>query len=348
MLFATNHTIKANRLALLAVHRGMYFDSATDISDAHLSEDNYVSKVKGVRAWGNSQAGTENAVTLCPMSGAKNKYYYPARSASLVRNVAAGGGYGNYTTGQTSKQMMMRYFCIQEVSGVSLWADGAPVFTGQNGPSIDTSTNYYWPTPCMLSIPANIRTTNVVETYSSKVGAQYDRYVDPFWKNYSGYDGGYNNAALTLGDKSETAAVGYSYISTNTTTPIQTAALPSAGFSVDHIIMLRPVGNTYTYSGVNQYSTTYAPITPTSGVNGYVRDANAFNMRVATSVADTADVTLTSFMMAINVNGFGYLIRSPVGLTGDIVQDAPTATGVVASLPLASTQLFPAKTKIDL
>lgn len=339
MLYATYHNNKANTIAKLAVHRALYFDSQTDISDAHLDEAHYISKIASVRAWGNSTDTASDQVVLSPMSGVKGNYFYPARSARMAD--------GNqhplaYTSVQTPKAVAERYFCVYDstVGNGSAWAAGQPVFTGNNGPSYDTSTNYYWPTPCMLVFPTGLRSSTSVDTYSSKSGNQYARNVDSFWHTYSGYDAGYTNASLDLSAYKETSPQGYSYISP-TGTPMQSIPIPLV--TANHIGFVRPVGMSYSYNGLNQFSAQISPAL-TNGVSGYTRDsADAFNMRVAvTGKSDTPDVTLTSCMMMFKCNGQGYMVRATVGQ--DMTQAAPTPTGSVATLGLNFTNPFGSKT----
>ncbi|QZE59671.1 hypothetical protein pEaSNUABM39_00091 [Erwinia phage pEa_SNUABM_39] len=344
MLFATPHPIKANKIALLAAHRALYFDAATDISDAHLNSTKYLSKIKGARAWGNSPGGTENAVTLSPMSGVKDNFFYPARSARLVNTASVTGGYASYTSQQTPDAVVARYFTVSDTSNYSTWASGNPVFTGQFGRSADTSESYYWPSNCMLIFPAGMRNTNVqLQTYSSKAGSQYSRYVDSFWGTYSGYDAGFNCASLGLDALTESSPVGYVYLNT-TTTPNQVASLHNTYAPLDHIAFVRTIGMVYSYSGVNQNSVTNTPANG-SGDAGYTRpDGAAYPMRVAvTGKANTDDVVLTSCMMAFQVNGLKYLMRGEIGQGKDLVQTAAIPTASTAALSLTNTQLFPDK-----
>lgn len=345
MLFATPHPIKANKIALLATHRALYFDSQTDLSDAHVSAAKYISKVKGARAWGNSVLGTENAVTLSPMSGIKDNFFYPARSACLLGNSpVSSSGYASYTAQQTPEAALTRYFTVSDTSNYSLWAAGAPVFTGQSGPSSDTSESLYWPSNCMLIFPAGMRNTNVhLQTYSSKAGSQYSRNTDPFWGTYSGYDAGFNNGGLGLDMLMETSPVGYSYIQT-TGTPNQQATLHNTYAALDHLVFVRTMGMRYSANGLNQSSATYTPQSG-NGVSGYTRPENqAYPMRVAiTGKANTDDVVLTSYMSAFQVNGLKYLVRGEIGQGKDLTQAGAIPTASIATLSLTSTQLFPDK-----
>lgn len=344
MQFATPHPIKANKTALLALHRALYFDKQTDLSDAHISAANYISKVKGARAWGNSTTETGLAVTLSPMSGIKDNFFYPARSARLSNNTSVTGGYANYTAVQTPEAVLARYLTVYDVlAGTYTWTGSGPVFTGRSGRSADSSESYYWPSNCMLIFPAGMRAVNVnLQTYSSFGGKQYARAYDSFWGTYCGYDAGYNNASLSLASLSESRAVGYSYIDT-TGSPIQMATLHNTDAALDHIVMLRTIGMTYSFSGLNQFSYMYTPQSG-NGSAAYTRPAAAFPMRVAiTGKTDTDDVVLTSCMMAFQVNGLKYLVRGEVGTGKDLTQAAAIPTATTATLTLASDQFFPQK-----
>lgn len=341
MLFATYHNKKANNIATLALHRAMYFDDQTDLSDAHLDESHYLAKIPNVRAWGNSSDTNAQAVTLSPMSGIKDNYFYPARSANLISGVNA--AHNSYTTVQTPKAMAERYFCVYDspVGTSQQWSNGNPVFNGWNGPSRDTcETGYYWPSQSMLVFPNGIRQSTTIETYSSKAGIQYSISTDPFWGTYSGYEAGFMNAALNLSTRQETTTNAYAYISP-TATPMQ--AMPVQNVAADHIVFVRPVGKRYSANGLNQTTTWDVP-TVSNGIGGYNRtDAAAFNMRAAvTGKSNTPDVTLNSCMMMFKCNGQGYMIRAKIGQ--DMTQDAPIATSAVATLNITAEIPFGDKT----
>lgn len=341
MLFATYHTKKANNIATLALHRAMYFDSQTDLSDAHVDEDHYLAKIPNVRAWGNSSDTNSQDITLSPMSGIKENYFYPARSANLIGGVNA--GHNSYTAVQTAKAMTERYFCVYDspVGNAQQWSNGNPVFNGWNGPSKDTcESGYYWPSQSMLVFPNGLRQSANIETYSSKAGNQYARNVDSFWGTYSGYDAGYMNASMNLSTRQETVTQSYSYIST-TATPVQNMTAQSV--SADHIVFVRPAGKVYSANGLNQNSRWDVPTT-SNGVSGYNRtDAASFNMRVAvTGKSNTPDVTLASCMMMFKCNGQGYMLRAKIGQ--DITQAAPIATSDVAVLNITAAPPFDANT----
>lgn len=343
MLYATYHNNKANAIAKLAVHRGLYFDDQTDISDAHLDEEHYISKIASVRAWGNSSNTQGDQVTLSPMSGVKDNYFYPARSANLISGNSA--PHNSYTATQTSKAVAERYFCVYDtaVGNGQQWANGNPVFNGWNGISRDTGeTGYYWPSSCMLVFPENMRESSIIESYSSKAGSQYSRYVDSFWGTYSGYDAGFMNASLNLNTRAESGAQSYAYIQT-TSSPMQgIPSVLSGPASNPHVTFIRPVGKRYSYSGLNQYTAWDAP-TVSNGVGGYVRDSAAFPMRTAVTGKDnTPDVLLTSCMMMFKCNGQGYMLRAKIGQ--DIIQTAPAATGDVAVLDIEFENPFGTKT----
>lgn len=341
MLYATYHNNKANTTAKLAVHRALYFDDQTDISDAHVDEAHYISKVASVRAWGNSLATQGDQVILSPMSGIKDNYFYPARSAALISGNSS--SHNNYTTTQTPKATAERYFCVYDTAAGNgqQWSNGNPVFNGWNGVSRDTcESGYYWPSSCMLVFPNNLRQSAQIETYSSKSGNQYARSVDSFWGTYSGYDAGFMNASFNLNTLQETASQSYTYIAT-TATPMQ--SMPAQSIAADHLVFVRPVGKRYSYSGLNQFTYWDAP-TVSNGVSGYDRsNANAFYMRVAvTGKENTPDVTLASCLMMFKCNGQGYMLKAKIGQ--DIIQTAPAATGDVAVLSIEFENPFGTKT----
>lgn len=345
MLFATSHPIKANKIALLATHRALYFDSQTDISDAHVSVSSYLSKIKSARAWGNSASGVGSEVTLSPMSGVKDNFFYPARSARLVNNSAVSGGYAAYSAAQTPDAILARYFTVYDADTPGYqWSAGMPVFDGRFGRSADSSESYYWPSNCMLIFPEGMRNVNThLQTYSSKVGNQYARNTDPFWGTYSGYDAGFNTATLSLVSWNESGPYGYSYIS-QTTTPVQTAPLHNSYAVIDHIAFVRTVGMTYSANGLNQFSSTSTPQNG-NGVSGYDRTSpDAFPPRVPISgKANTADAILTACMMAFQVNGLKYLVRCAIGQDKDMTQSAAIPVAATATLSLVNTQFFPDK-----
>ncbi|QZE56289.1 hypothetical protein pEaSNUABM40_00092 [Erwinia phage pEa_SNUABM_40] len=341
MLFATYHNKKANNIATLALHRAMYFDDQADLSDAHLDEAHYLSKIPKVRAWGNSADTNAQSITLSPMSGIKDNYFYPARSANLISGVSA--VHNSYTTAQTPKATAERYFCVYDsaVGNGQQWSNGNPVFNGWNGPSKDTcESGYYWPSQSMLVFPNGLRQSASIETYSSKAGNQYARSTDPFWGTYSGYDAGYMNASMNLSTLQETVTQSYVLIST-TATPMQD--MQAQSLAADHIVFVRPVGKRYSANGLNQFTSLDVPTT-SNGVSGYDRTAAAaFNMRVAvTGKSNTPDVTLSSCMMMFKCNGQGYMLRAKIGQ--DIIQTAPAATGDVAVLNIESELPFGSKT----
>lgn len=343
MLYATHHNNKANTIAKLAVHRALYFDDQTDISDAHLDEEHYISKVQSVRAWGNSSDTRGDQITLSPMSGVKDNYFYPARSANLISGNAA--PHNSYTAVQTHKAIAERYFCVYDTAegNGQQWSNGNPVFNGWNGVSRDTcETGYYWPSSCMLVFPENMRESSIIESYSSKAGSQYARNVDSFWGTYSGYDAGFMNASLDLTARAESGAQSYSYIQT-TSSPMQGIPTVLRGAaSLPHITFIRPVGKRYSYSGLNQFTAWEAPTT-SNGVSGYTRGTDAFPMRTAvTGKTNTPAVTLTSCMMMFKCNGQGYMLRAKVGQ--DIIQTAPADTGDVAVLSIEAENPFGSKT----
>ncbi|AQT28564.1 hypothetical protein YOLOSWAG_81 [Erwinia phage vB_EamM_Yoloswag] len=347
----------SNAMSRQALNTALLFDSTQSVADVHLGYDQFLAAAVNARAYINNSDTATGAAETTPVSGKLGDYYYPAKSPALTNNATATTGanvYGSNSTTMTVKQVVDRYFTVQPSADGQDWADVTyPVFTGQNGPSTETSLGKYWPSSCMMLVPQNKKLSgdNKLYTYSSRAVSMYTRIVDSFWKTATGDDGGYCNANLDMSTLKEVVSSGQ--VIQSTTVPTVSPNIPSLTAANNNLLFVRPISHRYSANGLNQYSySAVGSLYATTGNTGFTRDsADAFAMRLAADAAlpDDSDAVFVKAVAVFKCGPDSCMLRAYVGQDKELVQSGSAPVAAAAKLIItANTDFMSNETVFDI